>query len=270
MVRREKKPAVQREPRHVYGEPTQPLAGQVADQVAVPGLAQQWFDAGVKGMQPLAGQVADEVAVEGLDQQPLDSSQDVVEVAGQTPTQSLAGLGAIVPLTRWTVQKCAHWFSEMEFHEVATRIVRDGIDGAMLHDMTPEELIAIGVKRRKVHDVCQQIYNLSEKNTVQVEEEQGLKLSNTQPSASHGLVPGVDYNDESDDVQVGSERDDSDEDREFHDSEDEDVAFMREVRGRAEDLCKVTSGRNRCDVNLMDRRFLFMLRQPDRSMSGKP
>ena len=47
--------------------------------------------------------------------------------------------------------------------------------------------------------------------------------------AGEELVAGVDYNDESLDVEVGSERDLSYGGRDIHGSEVEDIAFMREV-----------------------------------------
>ena len=51
-----------------------------------------------------------------------------------------------------------------------------------------------------------------------------------QPLAGEELAAGVDYNDESYDVEVGSDRDLSDGGRDTHGSENADIAFMREVR----------------------------------------
>ena len=53
--------------------------------------------------------------------------------------------------------------------------------------------------------------------------------ASAQPLAGEELVAGVDGNDESHGVEVGSDRDLSDGGRDIHGSEVEDIAFMREV-----------------------------------------
>ena len=218
-------------------QPTQPLAGQVADEVAVEGLTQQLLHvtlaspqaAVVQSVEPLADAVADE----GVAQKPPEVTQASAPAATET-TQPLAGLGFMVSLSRWGVQKCAHWFSDMDCPLAAQRVSQEGIDGQLLEELTSTELIELGVDEEKAHDVYQEIQKLSKKNVswaLQVEqEEEELEVAKNQPLAIVDLVAGEDYNDESNDVEVGSERDLSDGEREAHNSEAEDIAFMREVR----------------------------------------
>ena len=212
----------------------------------------------VQPIQPLA----DEVADEGHAQQPLEVTpasapaavqpiQRWVDAGGtetvaETP-QPLAGLGIMVPIGRWGVQRCAHWFSDDQICLAAAKHVYEhGIDGQMLEDMTSSDLIELGVSAERAHDVYQAIHKLSKKTVTwaaQVEQEEEEELASqraerqreaaqesAQPLAGEELVAGVDYNDESHDVEVGSDRDLSDGERDIHGSEVEDVAFMREVR----------------------------------------
>ena len=209
----------------------------MADEVAVEGLTQQLLHvtlaspqaAVVQSVEPLADAVADE----GVAQKPPEVTQASAPAATET-TQPLAGLGFMVSLSRWGVQRCAHWFSDMDFPLAAQNVLQDGIDGHMLEDLTSTELIELGVDEEKAQDVYQEIQKLCKKNVswaLQVEqEEEELEVAKNQPLAIVDLVAGEDYNDESNDVEVGSERDRSDGETEAHNSEAEDIAFMREVR----------------------------------------
>ena len=107
-------------------------------------------------------------------------------------------------------------------------------------------MIESGVSEERAHDVHQALHKLSEKAVtwaaqVELQEEEELARQraeiqreaaqeSAQPLSGEGLVAGVDYNDESHEVEVGSDRDLSDGERGIHGSEVEDVAFMREVR----------------------------------------
>ena len=84
-----------------------------------------------------------------------------------------------------------------------------------LEHMTRSALIEWGVSEERAHDVHQALHKLSVKTVTWAAQEH---------------VAGVDYNDESHDVEVGSDRDLSDGCRNIHGSEAEDIAFMREIR----------------------------------------
>ena len=84
-------------------------------------------------------------------------------------------------------------------------------------------MIELGVSEERAHDVHQALHKLLFVNNV-------TWAARDQPLAGKELVAGVDYNDESHDVEVGSDRDLSDGGRDIHGSEAEDIACMREVR----------------------------------------
>ena len=89
-----------------------------------------------------------------------------------------------------------HWFSTYQkCRAAATCIFQHGIDGNMFEQTTRSESIELGVSEERAHDVHQALHTLSVKTVTWAAQEH---------------VAGVDYNDESHDVEVGSARDLSD------------------------------------------------------------
>ncbi len=88
--------------------------------------------------------------------------------------------------------------------------------------------------RRGPNDAHQALHKLSVKTvTWAAQEEEELARApqeSAQPLAGEEHVAGVDHNDESHDVEVGSDAHLSDEGGGIHGSEAEDIAFTREVR----------------------------------------
>ena len=129
----------------------------------------------------------------------------------------------------------------------AKGVAQHGIDGNMIEHMTRSALIELGVSEERAHVVHQALHKLSVKTmTWAGHEEEELARApqeSAQPLAGEELVAGVDYNDESNDVEVGSDRDLSDGGRGIHGSEVEDIAFMREVRAvRINQIVKAGKG----------------------------
>ena len=101
--------------------------------------------------------------------------------------------------------------------------------------MTRSELIELGVSEDRAHDAHQALHKLPVKTvTWAAQEEEELARAppqeSAQPLAGEEHVAGVYYNDESQYVEVGNDRDLSDGGRDIHGSEVEDITFTREVR----------------------------------------
>jgi hypothetical protein len=91
----------------------------------------------------------------------------------------------------------------------------------MIEQTTRSELIELGVSEERAHDVHPALHKLSVKTvTWAAQEEEELARAppqeSAQPLAGEEHVAGVDYNDESHDVEVGSDRDLSDGGRGIH------------------------------------------------------
>ena len=189
----------------------QPLADEVADE----GHAQQTPEvtpastpAVVQPIQSIQPQpLADEVADEGQAQQPQYVTPASTPAVVQ-PTQPLADAGGTetvaetpLPIRRWGVERCAHWFSDDQKCLVAAKgAVEHGIDGKILANLTRSDLIELGVSKERAQDVHQASQELA----------RAQPQESAQPLAGEEHVAGVDYNDESHNVEVGSDMDLSD------------------------------------------------------------
>ena len=116
---------------------------------------------------------------------------------------------------------CSLVFSDDQKCLVAAKgAVEHGIDGKILANLTMLDLLELGVSKESAQYVHQASQELA----------RAQPQESAQPLAGEEHVAGVDYNDESHDVEVGSDMDRSDGGRGMHGSEAADIAFMREVR----------------------------------------
>jgi len=217
-------------------QPIQPIQPQpLADEVADEGHAQQTPEVApastpavvqpIHSIQPQP--LADEVADEGHAQQPQEVTPASTPAVVQ-PIQPLADAGGTetvaetpLPIGRWGVERCARWFSDDQKCLVAAKgAVEHGIDGKILANLTRSDLIELGVSEERAQDVHQASQELA----------RAPPQESAQPLAGEEHVAGVDYNDKSHDVKVGSDMGRSDGGRDMHGSEVADIAFMREVR----------------------------------------
>ena len=148
--------------------------------------------------------------------------------AAAQPIQPLADAAGIetvaetpLPIRRWGVERCARWFSDDQKCLAAAKgAVEHGIDGKILANLARSDLIELGVSKERAqyeHQASQELARAPPQESAQ-------------PLAGEEHVAGVDYNDESHDVEVGSGMDCSDGGRGMHGSDVACIAFMREVR----------------------------------------
>ena len=171
----------------------------------------------------------EEDVIHGIEEKKV-TCEEVIHDQETKQSQPLAGL----PISDWTASFVAQLFDSLGWNVASASVMNDGIDGQFLENMTILELSELGVPYGELPSFRLRITELAAmtKKTwaEQVEQEEREQEEAQAKFAGSQPLAGEDFNNDEEDVEVGSERDVSDGERQGEASEAEELNYMRTLR----------------------------------------